>query len=111
MFERMEIAWSIYESVFETSYKKPNRADTKCDGNIRNNRGEFALSKTHPVTGESSGKHQKQYVDISKSESKTCLIHGPGHSSNKCKILGDSGTNYSNSKHTNNQVNNPTPRK
>ena len=44
--------------------------------------------------GESAGKPQKRYVDILKIESKTCRIHGLGHSYDKCKVLGDFGTKY-----------------
>ena len=39
--------------------------------------------------GESAGKHRKQYVDHPLGESKICLIHGPGHSYDECKVLGD----------------------
>ena len=45
---------------------------------------------------ERAGKHRKSYVyhlqDISKL---TCLIHGPGHSSDEFKVLGDFGSKYS----------------
>ena len=44
MFERMEIADSIYEGVVEPSYKKPTRADTNRAGHRRKNRGEAASS-------------------------------------------------------------------
>ena len=44
MFERMEIADSIYEGVVEPSYKKPARADTNRSGHRRKNRGEAASS-------------------------------------------------------------------
>ena len=36
------------------------------------------------------------YEDHTKDNSKrTCLIHGPGNSSDECKVLGDLGTKYS----------------
>ena len=39
---------------------------------------------------ESGGKHRKRYVDHPKDRSKlNCLIHGPGHSSDECKVVGD----------------------
>ena len=53
------------------------------------------MSKTKPVTNESACKRRKRYVDHSKSKSKICLIHGPGHYSDECKCLGDSGVKYS----------------
>ena len=39
MFERMEIAESIYESVVEPSYKKTTRADANCADHSRQKRG------------------------------------------------------------------------
>ena len=42
----------------------------------------------------SAVKRRKQYVDRSKSASKTCIIHGPGHSSDEFKVLGEFGTKY-----------------
>ena len=39
---------------------------------------------------ESDGNHGKRYVDYPKSKYRTtCLIHGPMHSSDGCKVLGD----------------------
>ena len=52
-------------------------------------RGESASSYTQPVTRESADKRQKRYVDGSKSKSKACLIHGPGHYSDEFKVLGE----------------------
>ena len=46
MFERMEIAESIYEGVLEPSYKKSTRSDFTCAGHIIKKRGESALSHT-----------------------------------------------------------------
>ena len=45
---------------------------------------------------EISGKRRKRYVDNLKDRSKlTCLVHGPGNSSDGCKVLGDFGYKYS----------------
>ena len=56
----------------------------------------------------STGKLRKQYVYRSKSESKTCLIHGRGHSSDECNVLGDCGAKYVNGNpiryHNNNHI-------
>ena len=42
-----------------------------------------------------SGKHKQMYVDHPRGLSKqTCLIHVPGHSPDKCKVLIDFGTKY-----------------
>ena len=42
MFERMEIAESIYEVVVEPSYKKPTRADANRSGHSSKKRVETA---------------------------------------------------------------------
>ena len=75
MFERMEIAESIYEGVVEPSYKKPTWADANRAGHSRHKRGEVASSWTCPEKGKSAGKCRKQHVDSRTGKSKTCLIH------------------------------------
>ena len=97
MFERMEIAESIYEGVVEISYKKPT--------------GESALQWNFYEKGESAGKRRKRHVDIPTGKSKTCLIHGPGNSSEECKVLGDFVTKYANSRPTKEYGKIPLPRK
>ena len=101
MFECIEISESIYEVVVETSYKKNTRSDTNRDAQSRKIRGEFASSNTYSKTIERSGKHRKRYVyntrDISKH---TFIIHGPGHSSDECKVLGVFGFESSKIRHT-----------
>ena len=57
MFERMEIAKSIYKVVVEPSYKNPTREDANRAGHISQNRGEAASSWTFPEKGESAVKH------------------------------------------------------
>ena len=59
MFERMEIAESIYKGVVESSYKKPTRAYANCVGHIRQKRGEAASAWTCPEKVESAGKCRK----------------------------------------------------
>ena len=53
MFERMEIAESIYKGVVEPSYKKPTREDSNRSGHRRQKRVEAASSWTLPNKGES----------------------------------------------------------
>ena len=55
---------------------------------------------TIPEKGEISGKRRKKHVDSPTGKPKICLIHGPGHSSEECKVLGDFGTKYSKSRPT-----------
>ena len=111
MFESMEITESIYEGVVEPSYKKPTRADANRAYHNRDKREESDLSNTCPPIRESAGKRRKRYVDHPKIESKTCILHGPGHSSNECKVLGDFGANYGKGEPTKDHGNHPTPRK
>ena len=99
MFERMEIAESTYEGVVEPSYKKSTQEDSNRAIHSRKNRGEAASSWTLPKKGQSAGKRRKIHVDSPTGKSKICLIHGPGHSSEECKVLGYFRTNYANSRH------------
>ena len=59
---------------------------------------------------ESAVNHKKSYVDHLKGRSK-CLIHGPGHSSDECKLLGDFSSKYSKSRSTKYRVHDPATRK
>ena len=50
---------------------------------------------------ESAGKRRYIYIDYPKGNSKTiCLIHGPIHSSDECKVLGDFDSKYVIKRHT-----------
>ena len=50
---------------------------------------------------ERDGKRRNIYVYHPKDRSKpTCLIHGPIHSSDECKVLGDFGSRYDKNIHT-----------
>ena len=67
-----------------------NRAD-----HIRQARREDASSNTYSDTSKSSGNSNKRYVNHLKDRSKpTCLIHGPGNSSDECKVLWDFVSKY-----------------
>ena len=107
----MDIYESIFEGVVEPSYKRPTRVDANRADRSRNKRGESALSKTHFVTSESAGRHRKQYVDRSMKELKTCFVHGPGHSPDGCKVLGDFGAKYAKGKPTEDHGNHTMPSK
>ena len=63
------------------------------------------------MTDEISGKQPKRYVDILKRKSKNCLIHGPKHHFNECKVLGGFRTNYDAAQPTKERGNNPVPKK
>ena len=60
---------------------------------------------------ESADKGRKVCVDHLKDISTpTCLIHGPGHSSDQCKVLGDFGSKYAKSRPTKDRRKNPANR-
>ena len=94
MCERMDIAESIYEGVVEPSYKLSTGSDATHAGHSRKKRGEVASSHTYSKMSERVGKRRKRYVDYLTGKSKTCLIHGPSHSSYECKVLRDFGSKY-----------------
>ena len=69
------------------------------------------MSNTYSEMSESADKHRKIYVYHTDCNSKPrYLIHGPGHSSGKYKVLGDSGSNQVKIRHTNNRGHNPANR-
>ena len=68
MFECMDIAESINESVVEPSYKKSTRADSTRNGHSRKNRGEAASSHTYSTMSDSSGERRKICLDYPKGE-------------------------------------------
>ena len=110
MFEHMEIAESIYKGIVEPYYNKQTRSDSNRAGHGRHKIVEAASSWTRPEKGENAGKRRKRHVYSPTGKSKTCMIHGPGHSSEECKVLGDCGDKYSNSRPTKNRGSNHIPR-
>ena len=68
-----------------------------------------ASSTTNSETTESVEKRVKRYVDDSKDRSKTTfLVHGPGHSSYECMVLGYVGFKYNKSRRTKDHGQEPT---
>ena len=94
MFERTDIVESIYEGLVELSNKYYTSEYATCYGNSRKKRGEAASSHTYSAMSDSAGKSRNIYLDHPMGESKICLIHGPGHSSDECKVLGAFGSKY-----------------
>ena len=68
------------------------------------------MSNIFPAKDVSSIKRRKQYVDRLKSASKTCMIHGPGHSSDECNFLGEFVTKYAAAHYAKYHGSNPIPR-
>ena len=56
------------------------------------------------------GKRRKRYVDHPRGDFKTCIMHGPGHSSVECKVLGDFGSKYVKIRPTKDRGHDPIPR-
>ena len=69
------------------------------------------MSNTHPATDEITDKRRKRYVNCYRSKSKTCMIHGVGHSSGECKVLDEFGTMYAATQPTKYHGRNPVPSK
>ena len=75
--------------------KKSTRVDVNRAGQISKIRVEAASSNTDTKMSESACKISKRCFDHPKYGFKlTCIIHGPGHSSDECKVLGDFGSKY-----------------
>ena len=75
-------------------------------------RGEDASSNIYSEMSEISGKNKKSYLDNPKDRTKhNCLIHGTGHSSDECKVLGDFGSKNSKIRITKDHGHYPTTRK
>ena len=106
----MEITESIYKGVVEPLYKKLTQAYANRSDHGRSKRGESASSNTLPLTVESADKRKKRYVYQSNNKFKTCLVHGPIHSSDGCTVLGDFGANYSKGESIQYHGNLPIPR-
>ena len=78
-----------------TFLKKTTREDANRASNIILKIGEAASSNTYPDMSKSADKLRKRYIYHPKGKSKpTCLIHGPGNSSDECRVLGDFGSKY-----------------
>ena len=88
MFERMEVAEQVYEGG--TPSKIPNRAESSCDGHVRKQKGGESAQPTNPEKSR-SGKYKTNNIghpiDEPTRAKKTCLLHGPRHSSEECKAL------------------------
>ena len=52
------------------------------------------MSHTYSVISEDNGNYRKIYVYHPKGDSKTCIIHGHGSSSDECEVMGDFGSKY-----------------
>ena len=85
MFEHMEIAETVYEGGTPSKITKL-RTDVSRDNYGRKSKGGKAAFPTNPEKG-CAGKRKKHYAGHPRYWStvdKTCLVHGPGHSTEEC---------------------------
>ena len=86
--ERMEIVKAIYKGGAPS--KNTQRAEANRDSSGRKEKGGASASPSKPDQVH-SGKRKRSNTGHPSNEptgaNKTCLIHGPGHSSEECKIL------------------------
>ena len=86
--------------------------DANHAGHSKKMRGVSVLSTTYYKMSQSYGNHRKGYVEHPKDTSKlNCLIHGPGNSSVKSKVLGDFGSKYTKDRPTKHQRKYPVTKK
>ena len=88
MFECMEVTEKVYKEV--TLSKIPTRADANLDGHVRKRKGGEAASPINPKKVR-AGKRKTNNVgnpsDAPTGAKKPCLLHGPGQSSEECKLF------------------------
>ena len=88
MFERMEIAKVIYEEG-ETSKNTPKTEADRASSGRKKKEGAYT-SPSNPEQGRSdkckriNAGHTSNQPTGAK---KTCMLHGPGHSSEECKLI------------------------
>ena len=107
IFELMDIVEYINEVLLVPSYIQSTRTYATRSGHSRKKRGEDTLSHTYYLMSESDGNCRKKIYRPSKGWVKTSLLHGPGNSSDECKVLGDFGSRYAKSRPTKYRGTNP----
>ena len=88
MLDWMEIDEQVCKVV--TPYKTPTRADAKRGGDVSKYKGGESASPTNPKKGRASKRKTKNAgrpSDAPTGAKKTCMLNGPGHSSEECKVL------------------------
>ena len=87
MFEHMEVAEQVYAGG--TPSKTPTRAESNRGSHVRKRKGWETASPTNPKKGR-TGKRKNIYRPSERCAHRSkniCLLHGPGHSSEECKVL------------------------
>ena len=83
----MEIAEKIYEG--ENTSKIPTRAYANRASRGSKRKGVEAASPTNPKMGRAGKRKTRNVAHLidRPTGGKTCLFHGPGHSTEECKVL------------------------
>ena len=88
MFERMDISEQVYKGG--TPSKTPTREESNRDGHVRKWEGGETASSTNRDKGRTrkrKTKHSGRLSGALTGAKKTCILHGPGHSSEACKLI------------------------
>ena len=88
MFERMEIAEEIYKGGAPS--KNNQRAESKYAISVRKKKGGASASTSNlkqSCTRKRKRNDAGHLIDVTTGAKKTCLLHGPGHSLEECRVL------------------------
>ena len=88
MSERVEITEQVYKG--ETPSNKKTKGRCQLWQSCQENKGRRICITYKPKKGSSGKRKTKNSVSPSENTTgvdKTCLLHGPGHSSEECKVL------------------------
>ena len=94
-FEHMDIAEQVYEGGTPSKITA-HRADANRVSHSRKRKGGEAASPTNPEKGR-AGKLKKNYAGHPSdrmTSDKTCVLHGPRHSTEECKLLKEYSKKY-----------------
>ena len=87
-FEQLEIAEKFYGGGKPS--QTPTRAYAKDGGHVSKLKGGEDALPTNPKKGRSGKRKTKNAghpSDALTGDKKTCMLHGPGHSSEQCKVI------------------------
>ena len=93
--EIMEVVDKIYEGG--NTYKTPSRTNSNRASHDGKRKGGESASPTNPETGRAGKRKTRNAVHpiYHPTGGKICLVHGPGHSEEQCKLLKDYSAKYS----------------
>ena len=94
MFERMEIAEQVYEGW--TPSKTATRAEADRAIHGRKRKGVESVSPTNPENccTDKRKKNNAGHINNCPTGDKTCLVPGPGHTTEECIVLKEYSEKY-----------------